>query len=145
MIHSRRVAIWLAVLGSFSVYFIPLVTAHASWLLGEELLREMTRVSQQGPWWIAANLGLALAVQFVAALLLLWSLRGRWVRLLVLAPAFLLVVLPLNMAYLVTIPSWFLIEADKTPEQRTWVEHCAVPHVSLMPLRMPTDSATRRI
>ena len=145
MIHDRRVGIWLAVLGSLSVYLIPLVGPHASWFLGEELFREVTRDSNQGPWWIAANVGLALGVQFVAALILLWALRGRWVRLLVLVPAFLIVVRPLNMAYLVTIPSWFLIEADKAPEQRTWVEHCGVPHVSLMHIRMPADSSTRRI
>jgi hypothetical protein len=47
----------------------------------------------------------------------------------------------LNMAYLVAIPSYFLIEPDTRPEVATWKEHCLVPRVSLMPIRTTVNQS----
>jgi hypothetical protein len=41
----------------------------------------------------------------------------------------------LNAAYLVAIPSYFLIEPDTAAEVTDWQEHCFIPAVSLMPVR----------
>lgn len=124
--------LWIALIGSFAVYLIPLIGPHAFWLLGEALVQGP---AGRDPRWTAANVSLALAAQIVVALLLAWSLRGSRLRLLVWIPTIPVLVAVMNAAYLVAIPSHFLIEPDTRPERRAWKEHCNIPRASLMPIR----------
>lgn len=133
---SRRNAIrsWIPFVGSLSVYLVPLVGPHAFWLVGEGLFQEWTRGDRE-PWWLAADAALALSAQIAVGLMLAWSLRGSRLRLLTWIPAVPLLVVGLNVAYLLAIPTYFLIEPDTAPELARWDEHCFVPDVSLMPVR----------
>jgi hypothetical protein len=131
--HSRTSRWWIALAGSFAVYLIPLAGPHAVWLLGESLFT--TPSGGRNTQWLAANLLLAIAAQVVVALVLAWSLRGSRRRLLVWIPAIPVFVAAMNVAYLVAIPSHFLIEPDTRPELRAWKEQCNIPQTSLMPVR----------
>ena len=133
MTPERISRLWVAVVGSFAVYLIPLVGPHAVWLLGESLLQMGS--SGRDPRWVAANVLLALAAQVVVALGLMWSLRGSRLRLLAWVPAIPILVALMNAAYLVAIPSRLLIEPDTRPELRTWMEHCNIQQALLMPIR----------
>jgi len=129
---------WLPIAGSFGVYLTPLVGPHAFWLLGESLVQELTRGPARDPWWTATDVALALAVQAAAWALLAWSLRSPF-RLLAWIAAVPALVAGLNTAYLVAIPSYFLIEADTAPELAGWPEHCVAAHVSLVQVRGPVN------
>src|SRR5207249_6218062 len=43
----------------------------------------------------------------------------------------------IETAYLLVIPSRFLIESDTAAERLTWSEHCVVDNASLMAVRTP--------
>jgi hypothetical protein len=121
----------VALLGSFAVYFIPLIGPHAAWFLGASLVAGFG--AGRPPAWVAADISVALAAQITAGLALYWSLGGGWARKLVwlgIVP----LTIALNFAYLSAIPGVFLIEADTAPEVTTWVEHCFVRAVSLRPV-----------
>jgi hypothetical protein len=108
------------------------------------LLRELTHAGDRESMWMAADVGLALVAQLVLGLTLAWSLRGSLLRLLVVFPGIPLLTAGLNLAYLVSIPSYFLIEPDTAPERTDWEEHCFVHDVSLTRVRTPvTQSAGR--
>lgn len=124
-------------LGSFALYLVPLVGPHAAWPLGAVLYRELTHGGDRDLWWRVTDVALALATQVGVWLLLRWSLRGSLARLSVWLGAIPAIAAGLNVAYLVAIPSYFLIEPDTAPERRDWVEHCVVPGVALMPVRTP--------
>jgi hypothetical protein len=110
-----------AVAGSFAVYLIPLVGPHAFWVVGVALALDVR--SDRDAAWIAADLGLALLAQIAVWLVLRWSLGGSpWRRLSWVGAVPLMV--GLNFAYLVSIPSFFLIEADTLAEQSSSPEHC---------------------
>lgn len=121
--------------GSFAVYLIPLVGPHAAWLLAESLFHELTRANDRSPWWLAADVALALVTQLAVGAVLFWALRGSHLRLLVFVPAMPMLWVGLNLAYLIAIPSYFLIEPDSAAEVTDWAEHCFVPDVSLMAVR----------
>lgn len=131
--RDRTSQLWVAVVGSFAVYLIPMIGPHGVWLFGESLLQMPS--GGRDPQWLAANAFLALATQVVVALGLTWSLRGSRLRLLVWLAAIPVLVGVINAAHLVAIPSHFLIEPDTQPELRTWKEHCSAPQASLMPVR----------
>jgi len=130
---------WIPLVGSLAVYLVPLVGPHAVWCLGGALLQELTRPADRGSWWLAADLSLALAAQVTVGLLLVWTMRGSRLRRLTWVPAVPMLISGLNVAYLVTIPSYFLIEPDTVPELANWEEHCFVPHLSLMSIRTIAD------
>ena len=129
--------VWIPVVGSFAVYLVPLVSSHAIWLLGESFAQELTGAGNRDPWWLAADVALALAGQIGIGVLLAWSIRGSRLRLLTWVPAVPALVAGMNAAYLVAIPSYFLIEPDTTPERSTSEEHCFVADAALMPIRTP--------
>jgi hypothetical protein len=128
----------IPIVGSFAVYLFPLAGPHAVWLFGESLLQELS-ASDRESWWLVADVALALVAQAALGLMLAWSFRGSRLRLLTWIPAIPMLLAGLNMAYLVGIPSYFLIEPDTAPEMSSWQQHCFVPAVSLMPIRTPVN------
>ena len=123
---------WVALLGSFGVYAIPLIGPHAAWFLGESLVA--TVASDRSRAWVAADVSLALLSQIAVGLAIYWSLGGGWARKIIWLGGLPLIV-ALNVAYLSVIPATFLIEADRESEMNTWPEHCFVRAVALRPLR----------
>src|SRR5215510_10317876 len=123
---------WVALLGSFGVYFIPLIGPHAAWLLGESLVASIR--GDRSLAWMAADVLLALTSQIAAGLALYWSLGGSWVRKIIWL-GIIPLTMALNVAYLSAIPAFFLIEADTASEMNTWAEHCFVRGVELRPAR----------
>ena len=69
---------WIAAIGSFGLYAIPLVGPHASWFLGQSLLQGFRSNPQIA--WMATNVAVAVAAQVLAGVVLYWSLGGGWVR-----------------------------------------------------------------
>ena len=96
---------------------------------------EVALAGDREPSWIIADLAFALTAQIAVGLILAWSLRGSRLRLLAWIAVIPTLIAGLNAAYLVAIPSYFLIEPDTLPEVASWKEHCFVPDVSLMPVR----------
>lgn len=127
--------LWIPVIGSFAVYLVPLVGPHAVWLVGESLAQGLSDADRSNPWWVAANFAFAFAAQIACGLSLAWSLRGSRLRLLTWIPMIPALVAGMNIAYLVEIPAYFLIEADTAPERSDWEEHCFVADAALMSIR----------
>jgi hypothetical protein len=130
---------WIAVIGSFGVYAIPLVGPHAAWFLGESLLQGFESNARIA--WTAANVTVAVAAQILAGVVLYWSIGGGWLRKL----AWLGVVplgAALNVAYMSAIPAAFLIEADSAAETNPWTEHCFVRGAELRPIRTPVTQTS---
>jgi hypothetical protein len=123
---------WVAVLGSFGVYFIPLIGPHAAWFLGVALVASVT--GDRSRTWMAADIAVALLSQIAVGLALYWSLRGSWARKIIWL-GIIPLTMALNVGYLSAIPAFFLIEADTAPEMNTWAEHCFVRAVELRPVR----------
>src|SRR5688572_16244522 len=119
---------WVALLGSFGVYLVPLFGPHAAWLLGAALLLSVG--GDRSLAWTMTDISVALASQIAAGLVLYWSLGGGWARKIVWIGVIPLT-LTLNIAYLWAIPAFFLIEADTASEVNTWAEHCFVRDVGL--------------
>jgi len=134
---------WIALLGSFGVYLMPLVGPHALWFLGEALIASFS--ADRSAAWMAVDVTVALTVQFAAALGLYWSLGGGWARKIIWL-GIIPLTLALNVAYLSAIPAFFLIESDTAAEMNTWAEHCFVKAVALRPVGSPaarTGQGTR--
>jgi len=129
---------WVALLGSFGVYAVPLVGPHAAWFLGRWLVASAT--IDRTLAWMAADVLVALTAQIATGLALYWSLGGGWARKVVWVGIIPLTV-ALNAAYLSFIPSYFLIEADTASEMNTWAEHCFVRGVALRPVGSPVPQA----
>jgi hypothetical protein len=130
---------WIAAIGSFGVYAVPLVGPHAAWFLGESLLQGFGSNPQIA--WMVTNVAVAIAAQVLAGVVLYWSLGGGWVR----KMAWLGVVpltAALNVAYMSAIPAFFLIEADTAAERNPWTEHCFVRGAELRPIRTPVTQAS---
>ena len=130
---------WIAAIGSFGVYAIPLVGPHGAWFLGASLLQGSGSNRQIA--WMATNVAVAVAVQVLVGVVFYWSLGGGWVRKMTW-----LGVIPLtaalNVAYLSAIPSFFLIEPDTAAERNPWTEHCFVRGAELRPIRTPVTQAS---
>ena len=126
----------VAVLGSFGVYFIPLVGPHAAWFLGQSLVAAASQ--NRSLAWMATDIAVALTAQLGVGLALYWSLGGSWARKIIWLGCIPLAI-ALNLAYLGIIPAFFLIEADTASEINTWAEHCFVQSVVLRPVRPAAD------
>ncbi len=112
MTFSRK-ALWKALIASFSVYLMPLATVHVVFVWGLALGAEIfTSESRRAPLWLAADLGLAVALQAGAFVLFAWIFSGRAWRWLALVPAVPGFVAALNSAYFLVFPAYFLIEAE---------------------------------
>ena len=131
---------WVALLGSFGVYFIPLIGPHAAWFLGESLVASVR--GDRTVAWMAADIAVALLSQIAVGLALYWSLRGSWARKIIWL-GIIPLTMTLNVAYLSAIPAFFLIEADTASEMNTWAEHCLVRAVELRPVRSSAVQAAR--
>ena len=92
---------WVALLGSFGVYFIPLIGPHAAWLLGESLVAGIK--ADRSLAWMAADVLVALTSQIAAGLALYWSLGGSWFRKIIWL-GIIPLTMALNVAYLSAIP-----------------------------------------
>ena len=128
---------WTAVLGSFGVYFIPLVGPHAAWFLGPSLVASAAQ--DRSLAWLATDIAVALTSQIGVGLALYWSLGGSWARKIIWLGSIPLV-MAVNVAYLSIIPAFFLIEADTASELNTWAEHCFVQSVALRPIRSTVET-----
>ena len=128
---------WAAVLGSFGVYFIPLVGPHAAWFLGQSLVASAGL--DRSLAWLATDIAVALTLQIGVGLALYWSLGGSWTRKIIWLGSIPLV-MAVNVAYLSIIPAFFLIEADTASELNTWAEHCFVQSVALRPIRSTVET-----
>jgi hypothetical protein len=130
---------WISIVGSFLVYLVPLVGPHAVWLFGEAMVASAG--GERPPRWMAADIALALTAQLLVGVVLFWSLGGGWARKLTW-----LGIVPLstalNVAYLLMIPSVFLIDADTAPALNTWAEHCFVREAALQPIRTSAMQST---
>jgi hypothetical protein len=143
---SRRSPLLKAFVASFAVYLMPVIGPHALWLLGTLLCARLTRT---GPdrivGWIAMEWGLAVALQGVAGAMWYWFFaRPKWWRILplaVCAPAFFLLI---ELAYLVAIPSRYLIERDTARETGQWPTVCTVADMTLAQVRSSPDLALER-
>jgi hypothetical protein len=123
---------WVALLGSFGVYVVPLIGPHAAGFLGEALVASVR--GDRSLAWMAADVAVALTSQIAAGLALYWSLGGGWARKIIWL-GIIPLTMALNVAYLSVIPAFFLIEADTASEMNTWAEHCFVRAVELRPVR----------
>jgi len=126
-----------AFLGSFLVYLLPLVTAHAVFPLGLTIFFDLTGAGgDKDVLWIVTDVAAALGLQLLAGLLLYWLfLAPSWKRAAVVGvsvPGFLLAG---SLLYLIAIPSLFLIENDTAPEKTDLAETCAVPGYYLATVR----------
>jgi hypothetical protein len=140
----RRLAKALA--GSLLIYLVPLVGPHASWLVAEALIADVTRASGHKPLgWITLDFAAALIAQAALALLLAWGLARRSaarVALLVAsAPVFFVA---LEWTYLWLLPSYFLIDPDVAREIADWPTECFISDVALATVRTPPDLPLER-
>ncbi len=137
MTRNRKV-LWKALIASFSVYLLPLVTVHIffvwGWAIGAEIF---TSESDREPLWLAADLGLAVALQVGAFILFAWIFSGRGWRWLALVPAVPAFGVALNLAYFLVFPAYFLIEGETAQEVGDWPVACRVEDATLLQLREP--------
>jgi hypothetical protein len=145
-VKRRSAAAPAASIGSFAVYLLPLVGPHATWLVGEQLHGELSRLSsERSSTWAAVDLAVAAGAQAMLAVLLFWWWRRR-TALCALAVAMSVPVfwLTLQWAYLVAIPERFLIEVDEARENLAWPTECFLPGLSLATVRTAPDLPLER-
>ena len=123
-----RWPVWGALAASFAVYSLPIVGPHGWWFFGVALTQGFA--GEIG--WKALNLAVAAAVQSAAFGLFYWAFRGRVWRVLLLVPPGMLLFVGVQWAYLIAIPSLFLIEDDTAPEVTGWEEHCTLSEYALI-------------
>jgi hypothetical protein len=130
----------LATVASFVVYLIPTVGPHALSFVGGIVAGDMALMGRgRTPAWAAADVGFALALQLLALGLFVWVLRGRRWRWILVLPAAGIMIWAANLAYMVVIPTRFLLEVDTAPERITWPAACIVVDASLIRVRSGAD------
>ncbi len=148
-----------ALLGSFAVYLVPLVTVHTVTLTGAYLAQSWRRGRPDSLERLALEWAAVLLAQ-VALFSALWLVRraGAWLQAVVGLTALGGCLVFLNLTLLLAIPLRILVEDDPAPERTGLTEDCAVPRAALhaweTPLSMaergeaflfPTDGATLRL
>ena len=124
--------LWIPVIGSFAVYVVPLVGPHAIGSSASHWPREWRMLT--GPILVAGReCGLRVCSADRDGLLLAWTTRGSRLRLLTWCDGS-GARRGMNVAYLVKIPSYFLIEPDTAPERADWT-NCFVADAALMSIR----------
>ncbi len=133
-----------ALLASFGVYLLPVVGPHFVSLWGVVLWRELTH-GERPAGWLATDLALALGLQLAAALVLYVVLRRgsvwRFAWLLVAVPVLFVI---LESAYMIVIPTAFLIDEDSSQELREWEMACTIPEARIVPVRFGAELALER-
>lgn len=142
----ERSATIRAGLASFAIYLLPVVGPHAFTLLGEMVLREAVSAPERAALWRAADIGVALLLQLAAFALFYFFFRKPGARrsglLFLSVPVFFGVA---EVAFLVSIPSIFLIENETAPETGDWPEACSAKDASMVSVRMPQRRAEEPI
>ena len=131
---------WLyAFIVSFVVYLSPIIGPHTMSFMGE-VWRELWH-GERERLWIAADIGFAVFLQLVTFGALYWLFRkpGK-LRIVAVLAAVPVVMIAAEYAYLVYIPSQFLIEQDTAAETGTWPIECAASDVSLIDVPHPARS-----
>jgi hypothetical protein len=130
-----------AFVASFLVYLLPLVGPHIVLPWGAVVVAELTEgLNRRDPLWIAVDVSLAVTLQLLAVLLGYWYFRrASWKRFLALLPAVPVLWVALMWSYLVAIPRYFLIDANRSPEINTWAEQCRVANAYLPSVKAPAD------
>jgi hypothetical protein len=143
---TRRWAILKAFAVSFAIYLMPLIGPHAMWLLGEHLYSRLTRGGPDRVFaWIAMEWGLAVALQVVmGALAYFFFVRPKWYRLLPLVICVPVFFMTVEWAYMVAIPTKFLIEQDTASESGNWKSVCDITDMSLAAVRSSPDLLLER-
>ena len=117
---------------SLAIYAGPIVSAHWLGLIGPTVISELG--SDRSTSWIAADIALALGAQAVLGAVVWLALGcGRLAGAITLILASIPAVYAVNVAYMVTVPSMFLIEDDPTPDTGDLPVACALPQVWLVP------------
>ncbi len=104
---------------SLLIYLLPITGPHGWFLWGSILWHEVIegRGRREAPW-IMADLVVALSLQLVLLVLLIWILRGRaWKRWIAIPPAAVVCIVTLNWFYLVLIPTHTLIDPESARER----------------------------
>jgi hypothetical protein len=131
--------------GSFAIYSLPLVGPHAVWLLGEHLYAGISSDGHRDTAWVAVEIAIAIGAQTLLGLTLLWVLSRRsMIRAASLVAIVAILVVTLEQIYMVTVPSYFLIEPDIAAEQSPWPEECFLPRTSLAAVRTAPDLPLER-
>jgi hypothetical protein len=134
---TRGKAAWLALLCSFSVYFIPTVVGpHGIHLVLDDIWQQFRDF--KNPAWAFRSLGMAVGLQAAAFAPLYWFWHWRtllsFVALFVCSVAAIVLV---QFVYMLWLPSTFLIESETAAETGTWAEACRVADASVLTLRTP--------
>ena len=131
----RKAAI-LALLCSAAIYVIPIVGPHAAFFV-YEMIGQAFREPQHA-LWMTADFGVALALQAVAFAFFyrLWRRPGVLPLLAIVAYGVSAIGLA-QYVYMLWLPSYFMIEADTSPETGTWAEACSLPDASMMTWHAP--------
>jgi hypothetical protein len=141
-----RSALLKALVASFGIYLLPVIGPHALAVLGEHLWLGLSHYGPARPaGWIALEWALALTLQ-VAAFGLAWFFFAKpgWRRLAIpvlCAPLFFVVA---EWAFLIAIPSRFLIEPDTAPESGEWKTVCTFPDMAVAQVRCGSDLPLER-
>jgi hypothetical protein len=134
-IRNARPASWLVdVLCSFAVYLIPLAGAHFLSFVGEYLVRSIGRRGTSHPGWVASEWLVVLIAQilFLAVLRITRRVPGL-LRAAFAGVALILLIAPLNVVLLSSLPARYLIENNITPEVNSLVEECHADDVYGLP------------
>lgn len=132
-------ALWLALLSSVSVYFIPIFGPHAIFLIWESLGQRFSGFSKY-PAWALTELGVTFLLQAAAFALFYWFWRRRGaLRLTVLLVCGVAAVIEIQGLFLARIPARFMIEPETTQEKTgTWPEACRITDGQVMTVRTPS-------
>ena len=132
----------LALAASFSIHLLPLIGPHALDLLGPHLIREVSSGRNTEPLWLLTDVGTALALQGVAFVLFYWFFRRPgWLPGVILLASGPALFTAAEVAYLVYIPSLFLIENDTALEVGEWPIECSAADSAIVSISTPQRRA----
>ncbi|HYR88565.1 MAG TPA: hypothetical protein VE422_31080 [Terriglobia bacterium] len=132
---ARRHITGAAFVASLLVYATPLIGPHTITFLGELFFQNSPR---RDPLWRAADFGSAFLLQTAAFVLFYWFFwKPGIARAAVTGLGGLAIVMTAHFAYLIFIPSLFLIENDRTPATVNWPVECFAEDAWISPVPMP--------
>ena len=131
-------ALWLALICSFSVYFIPIIGPHATFMIWESLGQRFGQFSKY-PGWALTELGVTLLLQGAGFGLFYWFWRRRSARrLILLLVCGVAAMIEIQGLFFARIPARFIIEHETAPEKAgVWPETCRVTNGQVMNVRTP--------